>query len=88
MVEKYIRVIKRGIEFVEENPEQSRQYLPKYTPVTKDLAQKVPLLQYKTCDEINQKDLQGIQNFYDLFTKYGVVDGTIDAKALLLCKKE
>lgn len=87
LVEKYITVIKRGIEFVEENPEESRKYLSKYTPVTDELAQKVPLLQYKTCDEINEKDLQGMQNFYDLFTKYGVVDGKIDARALLYCEK-
>jgi len=88
LVEKYIKVIKKGIEFVEENPEAARQYMPKYTPMTDNLAQNVPLLQYKTCEEISEKDLEGMQNFYDKFTKYGFVDGQIDAKALLYCDME
>jgi len=86
-VEAYLRAIKRGIEFTENRTGNAIKHLPKYTPVSEELAAKVPLWLYRTCDEIGKEELEGMQNFYDLFTKYGVVEGRINTEANLYCKK-
>lgn len=84
--EKVIGVIKRAIDETNNNFDQNRQYLKNYTSLTEELALKVPPVNYKTCESLNEQDKDSIRKFYTIFTKYGVVNGEINLDALLYCK--
>ncbi len=82
---KVIEIIKRAQKEVEANPTEARKYLKGYTPINDELATIVTLALIKTCDELEEKDVEGLQLFYDIFTKYNVVEGKLDAKQILYC---
>ena len=82
---KVIEIIKRAQKEVETNPSEARKYLKGYTPLNDELAGIVTLALIKTCDEVDEKDIQGLQKFYDIFKEYGVVDGRISAEEILYC---
>ncbi len=84
---KVIEIINKAVKEVEKNPTEARNYLLKYTPLSEELSKVVPLAQIKTCDEFDAQDIESLQKFYDLFTKYNLVDGKLDAKSILYCTK-
>jgi hypothetical protein len=40
----------------------------------------------KTCGELSAQDIESLQKFYNIFTEYKAIDGTISANAILSCK--
>lgn len=85
LTEKLIKIMQRAINEINENPDKYRKYLKGYTPLTDDIALKVPIPNFKSCDELNETDIEAIQKFFDIFTKHKVVDGRIDPRSLLYC---
>ncbi|VVB74855.1 NMT1/THI5 like protein [uncultured archaeon] len=85
IVKKFIEVVKRATKEIKQNPVESEKYLKNYTALTDDLIGKVPMSAFKICEQINAKDIEALQKFYDLFEEYNVVDGRIDANAFLYC---
>ena len=84
---KVISIINKAVKEIEANPTEARKYLPKYTPLSEELATIVPLAMIKTCNEFNEQDIQSLQKFYDLFTKYNIVDKKLNAEGILYCTK-
>jgi len=84
--QKALAVLDRAIDEVNQNPEASRQYLKNYTSLTDDLIAKVPPVDFKTCNSLNQQDKDAIKKFFGIFTKYKVIDGEINPDNLLYCK--
>lgn len=83
---KVVNAIKRAVAEVNTDFDENRQYLKNYTSLTEDLATKVPPVNYKTCEDLNEQDMSSIKSFYGIFTKHKVVSGEIDVNALLYCK--
>ncbi len=83
---KVIEIISKTIEEIKKNPDQYRPYLKGYTSLTDELITKVPMVSIKVCGQISSSDKDSIQKFYDIFTKYKVVDGKISVADVLYCK--
>ncbi|MBI3332211.1 ABC transporter substrate-binding protein [Candidatus Peregrinibacteria bacterium] len=83
LTEKILRVFDKSTDEVNANPDAARQYLKGYTALDDSLINSVPLLQYKTYKDIDEKDIAALQAFYDIFAEYGVIDGKIDARSLI-----
>lgn len=84
--EKFISILNKSIDEVNNSPVKYRQYLKGYTSLTDDLINTVPLASIKVCGQINNQDRESIQKFFDLFTKYKVVDGKMNVQDVLYCK--
>lgn len=81
---KVLSILDRANKEIRENPDQSRQYLKKYTALTEDsLIEKVTLPQIKMWNEITPADIQAIQSFYEIFYKHKVVAEKLDFTKLL-----
>ncbi len=85
LTEKLIKIMQRAMKELNENPDKYRKYLKGYTPLNEDIASKVPIPNFKSCEELNETDIEAIQKFFDIFTKHKVVDGRIDPRSLLYC---
>lgn len=85
---KVMEIIRRSIKEIDENPDNARQYLKVYTPLTDNIITKVPLAKIRMCEDLTQNDVESIQKFYDIFTLYKVVDGKIDFSKLSFCRAE
>ncbi len=83
---KVIQVFEKTIKEINQNPNAYRKYLKGNTPLTGELITKVPLVDFKLCNDLDERDVQSIITFYSLFTKYRVIDGTINIDELLYCK--
>ena len=86
ITKKVITILDKSLTEVNADFNSNRQYLPKYTALTADIVSAVPPINYKTCVTISQTDKESIQKFLDIFTKYRVVDGTMDINNLLYCR--
>lgn len=84
---KVIEVLERAAKEINENPGVARQYLKGYTPLTEDLILKTPVPVYKFCQNLDEKDMESIQNFLDIFTTYGAIQDRINPNSILYCKK-
>jgi NitT/TauT family transport system substrate-binding protein len=80
-----IAIIEKAMLEIENNPDAYRQYLKGYTPLTDDSISKIPIVSFKTCDQLITQDKDAIQKFFDIFTKHGVVVGKIDVDDVLYC---
>ena len=83
---KVIGVINKAIDEIEKDPQDARKYLKGYTPLTDDVIVNVPMPIFKVCEELNEKDIDAINSFYEIFTLYGVVEGRINIDNLLYCE--
>jgi len=85
---KVIDIFNRAIKEINENPDNSRQYLKNYTSLNDDTISKVTLNIFKTCEDLTKNDINSIEKFYNIFTIYKVVDGNIDFNSSLICRVE
>ena len=83
---KVIEIINKATKEVNANPDAARQYLKGHTSLTDDLISKVSIPMIKTCGELSAQDIESLQKFYNIFTEYKAIDGTISANAILSCK--
>lgn len=83
---KVIAIFERTIQEINQNPNEYRKYLKRYTSLPDEFIGSVPLVDFKLCNHLDDKDISSITKFYSLFTKYGVIDGTINIDDLLYCK--
>lgn len=83
LTKKILDVFARSIQEIRNNPDGAKQYYKGYTPLEDNLISQAPVLKFKMSNELNNEDIQAIQQFYDIFTKNGVVEGTINARQLI-----
>lgn len=83
---KVIAALDKAVDEINASPESSRQYLKGYTSLTDDLILKVPLVEFKNCNSLNDKDMESVRKFFAIFTNNKVIDGEINANSLMYCK--
>lgn len=83
---RVMQIINKAVDEIEKTPDQYRQYMKGYTSLTDDLISKVPIIDFRMCDAMTARDKDSVQNFFDIFTKYKVVDGKISVGDVLFCK--
>lgn len=83
VVDRFIEVIERALGDIEEDPAASRQYLSGYTPLSDELIPSAPIMVTKLSKDFTEEDLIAIEDFYSIFTDYGVIDGRIDARGII-----
>jgi ABC-type nitrate/sulfonate/bicarbonate transport system substrate-binding protein len=84
---KVIEILDKTIKEINENPDAYRTYLKGHTALTDDVAQKIHLVNFKLCEDLNEKDIDSITKFYNIFTKHKVIDGQVNIDRLLYCKQ-
>lgn len=82
---KVIEVINKAILEADSNMTEARAHLKNWTALTEEQAKIVTIPKIKTCNEITAQDLNALQTFYDIFTKFGVVEGKLSAEAMMYC---
>lgn len=84
LTEKIIAIINKAVKEIEANPELAKQYLKGHTALTDEIISDVPLPTFKMYNELTEKDFESVQKFYNIFTKFKVVDGNIEFKDFIL----
>jgi NitT/TauT family transport system substrate-binding protein len=80
---KVMDAIAKAMKDIRENPDADRQYLKGYTQLDDTTIANAPILLFKMYNEFDDKDITETQKFYDIFTKWGVVNGKMDFKQLI-----
>ncbi len=84
LTKKIINIIDKAIKEIEKNPDDARKYLVNYTPLDQTTINKAPISTFKMYYQINDVDKESLQKFWNLFTKYNVIDGKIDFDKIVL----
>lgn len=80
---KVIEIIDKTIDEINSDPNNARQYLKGYTSLDENLVIKAPMSIFKPVNKLTSEDKESIQKFYDIFTKYKVVDGKIEFEKMM-----
>jgi len=85
---KVLEVLDKAIMEVESDFNGSKKYLKGYTPLDDSTTQGLTMPVLKTCNNMTAGDVESLQKFFDLFEKYNIVDGRMDANAFLYCNRD
>jgi NitT/TauT family transport system substrate-binding protein len=80
---KLLAVVEKAINEINSNPDAARQYLKGHTSLDESMITTVPISRFKMYSNLSPEDKNAMKQFYDIFTKYKVVDGAIDFQKLL-----
>lgn len=80
-IKKIIRVANKAIEYIREHEKEAKQYLPKYTPLTSEIAQKSMLYEFW---KLGEEDKQAMQALAKLYHEKGVLKKQVDTLSMLL----
>jgi NitT/TauT family transport system substrate-binding protein len=75
---RFAMVWKKGIGFVNENPQEARKYLAKNTLTPEDVIDTVPMVRYFMAGELTDKHKAEFQKFIDFSTAVGTLPEKID----------
>ena len=75
---RFALVWKKGIEFVNENPQEARKYLVRNTLTPEDVVDTVPMVRYFMAADLTDKHKAEFQKFIDFSTELGVLPGKVD----------
>ena len=78
LVKRFARAHKRGVNFVNTNPNLAREILPKYTRISPELAKKVPMVMWK-----NKVNIENLQWSANLALKHGLIGRRVNAQELV-----
>lgn len=87
LAQKVLAIFERTIREIASDPDAARQYLKWNTPLADDLIATIALPFFKTCDQLDSRDVESLQTFYDIFTQYNVVPNSIQVMDILYCTK-
>jgi NitT/TauT family transport system substrate-binding protein len=75
---RFAMVWKKGIGFVNENPQEARKYLARNTLTPEDVIDTVPMVRYFMAGELTDKHKAEFQKFIDFSTAVGTLPEKID----------
>ncbi len=81
--QKFISAYRRGVDEVRSNPAMARQYLQKYTRISAELTNQIPLPDYRMFDEFTSSDVAYFQQFFDFLGAEGVLGRRVEVLPLL-----
>lgn len=79
----YMDAYIRGVNYVKQSPDDSRQYLAGNTAISGDLTKAVPLSNYAAYNELTPESIAYFQKFYDMFTARGVFSQHLDVNTMI-----
>ena len=80
---KMLAVFARAIDEINANPKEARTYLTKYTPLTEELVNEVPFVEFKMYNNFNENDIDALQTFFDIFWEYEVITTQVRVKDIV-----
>jgi NitT/TauT family transport system substrate-binding protein len=75
---RFAAVWKKGIDFVNENPQEARKYLAKNTLTPEDVVDTVPMVRYFMAGDLTAEHKAEFQKFIDFSTEVGTVPEKVD----------
>jgi len=75
---RFAAVWKKGIDFVNQNPQEARKYLAKNTLTPEDVVDTVPMVRYYMAGELTAKHKAEFQKFIDFSTAVGTLPEKVD----------
>jgi NitT/TauT family transport system substrate-binding protein len=75
---RFAAVWRKAIGFVNENPQEARQYLAKNTLTPEDVVDTVPMVRYYMAGDLTEKHKAQFQTFIDFFTERGTLPEKVD----------
>ena len=75
---RFAAVWKKGIDFVNENPQEARKYLAKNTLTPEDVVDTVPMVRYFMAADLTPQHKAEFQKFIDFSTEVGTVPEKVD----------
>ena len=75
------------VDEINTNPEKARKFLPKYTGMSDEIAEKVPFPIFVTYKELDGH-IEAAQKFLDIFYDLGVVSKRPNANAMILTDRD
>ncbi len=83
LVKAYIEAYARGVKYIRDNPDDSRQYFKGYTAIEGKLTSEVPLSAFTMYNEFTDKDLGYFQKFFNLYSDRKVFPKPLDVKSMI-----
>ncbi len=83
LTKRYVAAYADSVALVRQNPDAMRPYLVGNTPITEELAAKVPLPDFTLWNEFTASDLDYFQKFFDVFTTHGVYTEHVDVRGMM-----
>lgn len=78
---KLIRAMGKAVDFIEEHEQEARQYIPKHTPLSENIAAKVRLYQWSKLGEENRS---AVQELADKYFEAGLVQTKVNVQNMFL----
>src|SRR5215471_2498916 len=75
---RFAAVWKKGIDFVNQNPQEARKYLARNTLSPEDVVDTVPMVRYYMAGELTDKHKAEFQKFIDFSTAVGTLPAKVD----------
>ena len=75
---RFAAVWKKGIDFVNQNPQEARKYLAKNTLTPEDVVDTVPMVRYFMAGDLTDKHKAEFQKFIDFSTAVGTLPEKVD----------
>jgi NitT/TauT family transport system substrate-binding protein len=83
LARRYIAAYAKAVEWVRQNPDESRTHLDGFTAIDASLVKEVPLSGFTLYNEFKPSDLDYFQKFFDVFTERKIFSRRLDVKSLL-----
>ncbi len=81
--QQFTQAYGQAVEFIQQQPEASRQYVAGYTGIEPALVHEVPLPGFVMYDQLTGDNLQWFQKFYDVFTERKIFSKPVDVASLI-----
>lgn len=72
-----------AVKFIQQQPDEARQYVAGYTSIDAALVKEVPLPGFVMYDQLNGENLHWFQKFYDVFTERKIFSKPLDVATLI-----
>ena len=82
-IKSIYRVLKKANNFIRENPAAAKATLPKYMPLSPEVAAKTGIYRWWNAEEL---DMKAVQKYADLMTELGILQKPINVSLLFLVR--
>lgn len=82
-VSKYVSAYAKGVEYVQQHPDEARLAMEKYASIDKEIAQAVPLANFVMYNQFTDYDIAAFQKFFDVFTDKKIFTQKVDVRSLM-----
>lgn len=83
LAKRYVAAYAKAVNWVRQNPDESRTHLDGFTAIEPALVKEVPLAGFTLYNEFRPQDIEQFQKFFDVFTDRKIFSKRLDVKSLL-----